>query len=100
MQWINRVSDHHQSAASKLAKATVQVDCWAISSDKRTSMAKAARDAVDGIRGLVMGGVTVRVVTVEDQTATFEPPTDGSEQGTYRERLDVEIDYFRNVPTF
>lgn len=99
---VSTFHSHHMTAASGLAQARVQIDCWTTSSTGRETLSEAVREALDGYRGGSMGddSLDVRSVHLEDDAQTYEPPTTGSDVGVFRQRMDFMIWYAESVPTF
>lgn len=97
---ISTDHEHHMGGASGLAQARMQIDVWADSETNRNTVSEALRDAFDGYSG-TMGddSVNVRSVFLAEEAETYEPPTDGSQQGVYRNRMDFTIWYVESVPS-
>jgi len=93
--------DRHLAAGSGLASVSFQIDVYAATSLSRRSISDALFDRLHGYAG-AMGTelFDVRSCTLEGPTHTYEPPSDGSEQGTYRGRHAAAIWHAESVPTF
>ena len=97
-QEIINPSVYHMEAASKLAKPTLQIDCWAPSALQADAISEAVRDSLDGFRG-VFGSVDIRNIFFDTQRKDFEYFNDSSQKGSYRNLIEVTIWYFRSVPS-
>ena len=101
-----KISNDHtsnQSGGSGLAQPVYQLDVWADSALSAESVYDALRAALDGYSGTMGTGAyetTVESVFVVDDDEGFEKPTDGSQQATYRHRVDITIWHRETVPTF
>ena len=98
--WISRVHESHMGAAAGLAMARLQVDSWADTAADRETTGEAVREALDGLRGTTWGDESIRAVDMDGESDTFEPGTDGSEEGAWRTRQDYIIWYAETVPTW
>lgn len=94
---------HHQGGAAGLTSAMRQLDVWADSALSAESVYDALRTALDGMSGTMGTGAyetTVESILIVDDDEGFEKPTDGSQQATYRHRVDITIWHRETVPTF
>lgn len=96
---IDNRSEHHMLAASKLARATYEISCWSDTAASLDAVAEAVRNAFDGFIG-VMGSTIVRRARVEQNSDDFIDPTDGSQEGTFGDRIDVSLWFVQSVPVF
>lgn len=90
MQRLTHLNDRHMVGVTDLAHLTMQLDSWALSSCDLEAVTEALRQALDGYRGN-MAGVPVEYCAVMNEFDTYEPPTDGSEQGIFHTAMDVEM---------
>lgn len=96
---IGEIHEHHTTAAAGIARASMQIDCWAATLDAAVAVGDAVRAALDGWSG-TSASIVVRSVTLNDRDESMEPPQDGEEFGDYRSRLDFTCWYQVSVPTF
>jgi hypothetical protein len=90
MQRLTHLNDRHLVGVTDLAHLTMQLDSWALSSCDNEQVTEALRQALDGYRGS-MAGVAVEYCAVINEFDSYEPPTDGSEQGIFHTAMDVEM---------
>lgn len=95
-------TDHPQHAAggAGLAESRVQLDYWAKTALERRTGIDALRERLQGFTG-AMGVelLTVKSVTVDGPSNTYEPPIHGDESGIYRGRFEAVIWYAESVPS-
>lgn len=97
-QIISDTPQHHKGGAAGLTSLLLQTDVWASSSPSRRAVTDALTNALDGLRQTRVGEITVRSMTLENRAASFEEPTNDSQQGTYRMRMDWRIWHDEDVP--
>lgn len=90
MQRLMHVNDRHMVGVTDLAHLTLQLDSWALTSCEAEQVTEALRQALDGYRGS-MAGVAVEYCAVINEFDSYEPPTDGSEQGIFHTAMDLEM---------
>lgn len=103
--YVKISSEHtsHQTASSGLAAPLYQFDVWAdsaLSAEAVYEQLRLALDTFSGTMGTGAYATTVERVIVQDDDEGHEPPKDGSQQATYRHRIDVTIWHRETVPTF
>lgn len=102
---ISDVPEHHMSGASGIGNATVQIDVWATDSAAasgsltRRTIAKAVKNAMDGIVGGTFGGMNVGSVAMTNQRNTEERPDNASENAIYRASMDFSIWKTEDAPS-
>lgn len=98
-QIISQSRDYHLLGPSRHVTANVQFDVWSDDAVEADTLANAVRMAFDGFYG-VMGdqAVSVEGTTVTGPSTSFEEPVDGSQDGTFRATLEVQIGYIEEVP--
>lgn len=69
-----------------------QIDCRAKTSVGAESLGNAVRTFIDDYSGAA-GSYTIGAVLMNSEVDDFEPPTDGSETGTYVVSLDLTIHF-------
>lgn len=93
---------HHMASASGIVlQCLVQFDCWAHDSVTCRTVSEALRAAFDGRLSFLMGGtggVTVSSIQLADEDDDYEAPTDDSDQGIFRTRMDFRFTYRESVP--
>ncbi len=97
---ISNPTTRHMTAASKPSRATYQINCWAETRNKAFRVADSVREAIDGFLRGKWGVVDVTSVTIKNVRDDFNKPDDGSQDGTHRRMVDVDIWHERSVPTF
>lgn len=97
-QVISQPRDYHLLGPSGHVTANVQIDVWSDSAVEAETLGNAVRMAFDGFYG-VMGdqAVNVKGTTVTGPSTGFDAPIDGSEGGTFRATLEVQIGYIEDV---
>jgi len=100
IQRIASPGQHHLTAAAGIANETFQIDVWTKTQSSLEAIAIAVRNALDGFGPALMGATDVRGIRLDNQSDTFDRPDDGSQGGTYRDRMDFDVWFFTNVPTF
>jgi len=95
---INTNTDHHLGGASGLANSRVQVDCWSKTSTQATALGAAVRSALDTYSG-TSDGLVIDSCIIEDESDEYEAPTDGSQRGTHRTRIDFSVWHAQSVPS-
>lgn len=98
---FSRDGQHHMGAASGLVYLRIQFDIFAKDKDQADDIAEAFRNRLDGYRGTITTlGESRRfdVVQVENDRDEFVPPTDGSDQITYRRMIDVFVGCAESIP--
>ncbi len=98
-QIISQSRDYHLGGPSGHLVANVQIDVWSNDAVEADTLAAAVRRAFDGFYG-VMGdqAVNVKGATVTGPSTDFEVPVDGSQGGTFRVTLEVQVGYIESVP--
>lgn len=86
-------NEHHrwQGGRSGLARPQIQVDCYARTKRGASDLAEVFRLTFDGYRGYMgEAGSTifVNLMTLDTETALYEPPSDASQRGTHRVSMD------------
>ena len=99
-QRISSTGFRHMTASAGLTRELVQFSCWASTPESLETVSEALREALDGMTNFWLGGEDVRSATLVNEIDSFEPATDGGEEGDYRTILDVEFTHTRSVPTF
>lgn len=93
-----RVSDpgqHHLKGPSKIGRPRYQFDVLATSSESARAVSAALRAALDGYRG-PLGGIEYVLESLFDgEVDSYEPATDGSESGLFRQALDFTVSHKR-----
>jgi len=103
MTVIDDVPFHHMTAASGVAIARMQVDCYAEVHSGAHDVADAIREATDGFRGTVTansGTMVIKSLHLEELSDNYVPAIRGDEEGTYRVSMDFMIGHAQSVPTF
>ena len=96
---VSDIPAMHARAASGLASCTIQIDVWATSSATRRTVADTLRNAANGAVNVMLGSVRVQSMALESADNSYEPPTNSSEVGYYRARMDFTIWYQETIPT-
>ena len=91
--------DHYVSGASGHPRPVFEIALWSQSYDSAKLAAQAVRQAMDGFSG-TFTDVTVKVCKAIDEEDGFIRPEDGSDDGWFVVRLDYEIMYVEDIPTF
>lgn len=68
------------------------IDCRADRSVEAETLGNAVRVFIDDYTGAA-GDDTIQAVLLNDESTTYEPPTDGSDKGVHVTLLDVTIQY-------
>ena len=95
-QKISNVHSHTQGAASTLAQARFQIDCWAETAKGAFDLSETFRAAFARYRddmGESGSTTTVRAMFLESDRADFSNPTGAKGQGTHRISMDFMISY-------
>lgn len=77
---------------SELRFITFDVDCYADRSVEAEDLADAVRALVADYTGAA-GDETILAVLFNDESESYEPPSDASERGKYVVTLDIEVQY-------
>ncbi len=98
-QLLSQNRNYLLSGSSGHVVANVQIDVWSKDAVECDTLASAVRMAFDGFYG-VMGdqSVNVKGSTITGPSTVFDPPVDGSQGGTFRLTLEVQIGYIEEVP--
>lgn len=90
---VSDPSRYAMSGEAGLAHARVQVDCIGATPKSALDVSEAVNTAMSGYRG-AMSSVSVRRCHKIDRSGPdLFGPTDGSQRGRYRVRIDYMIDY-------
>ncbi len=95
-QKISNVHNHSQGAASTLAQARYQIDCWAEMEKGAFVLSEAFRAAFGQYRGDMgeTGNTTpARVMFLQNDQNDFTVPTGGKQRGKHRVTMDFIIAY-------
>lgn len=97
---ISDVPWHHMEAASRLARARIQLDCYAESYAAVKALAKACREAVDGLDREVTVGSDTNALTImlEMQADGDNERAAGAELGPYRVIQDYVVLHDETLP--
>lgn len=91
-QVIDDVPTHHQGGSSGLARARVQIDCYADDVDQLESLATAVRMSLDGYRGRDDSADTfLNLMTLDNSIDGLEEPKDASQKRKPRTMLDFMV---------
>lgn len=96
---ISSPGTHHMGGQSEIANPTFQFSCFGKTGPEAEAAKEAIRNAIVGFRGL-WDDVIISSVLLQDESDEFDPPDDGSEDGTFSELMDITIWYKRPKPTF
>lgn len=100
---IDRVHEHHMTAADGVAHARVQVDSYARTRAQVEDLADNVRLTLDGFTGEVTVGsksLTIKTSRLISDNSDFVRDLTGSDTGTKRVSHDYEVWYPETVPTF
>lgn len=93
---------HHIRAATGYSFARIQLDHYALTYSLAIKVADAARLALDGYKGIVVGvgGTLAITVVLDDEHKDFGPPADAGEIGYRRVIQDYIVGHSEKIPTF
>lgn len=93
----------HLLGASAISNDTVSILIYAATPESRTTCYELLRNALHGRLNIDFpqssGTLDVRSVWLQGFTESFEPPTDGSEQGAFVMQMDFLINWVEPAPT-
>lgn len=96
---ISSVGEHHLTAAAGIARAIVQIDCYADTRLAANALSEAVRGEMQGYRG-AMGSEYVQCCHLQNRIYDYDTPEHGSDQGLYRVIMEWLIWHTESVPTF
>lgn len=104
VQAVSHTHEAHMTAAAGLAKAVLQVDCWAATYLGARALSEAVRAELDGYRytstSSKWGTNNIRRVLLANENPLYEGTDDGSDAGAYRVSQDYDVWHTETVPTF
>jgi len=97
---ISNDHQHNLGGGAPLTGVRIQIDCWADDSEDLETLKEAVRDNMDTFRG-AMGddSLDVRSCLLQDESDDHESPTDATDQGPFRTRMDFMIWHVETAPT-
>lgn len=99
-QVISNGPAHDMSGAVGLTEVRLQIDAWAFAASQQQAISEAARNVLDGFRGL-MGTelLDVRQCFLDSRNTFQEPDKQGKNLPVYRASLDFLIWHVESLPT-
>lgn len=89
---ISGVGDHHMRGPSGLARPRIQIDCWAVSADLSSQLARLVKNRIDGFRGEMEFGSNSPKDSLTVLGVFFDSERDFYDDGN--EMYRVSQDYF------
>ena len=96
---VSQAPAHHLTGGAGYAWTRIQLDVYATGPVSRDALVEILRDELQGFSG-TMGSSTVSAVKYENSLDLYEPPTDSSDVGLYRNTTDYWIRHNQAEPTF
>ena len=94
---IAGIPSRHQTGASGLVDAFVQVDCWADDPEEASVLGETVETSLDHLTDQVFGArgnlITIQSIVLEDSFGDHEPLQDSSGQALYRTSMSFRVWY-------
>lgn len=100
---IDSPSEEHLRGGAGLAHTRIQFDCIAATRSQALYLRELVRLVLQGIRGTVEVGesrVEITGTSVGTRRGEYDPPTDGSDQGSYVAMIDILFSHREPVRSF
>jgi len=95
---VSDVPAHHMGSATGLTEVRAQVDVFAATSVSLHAVIDAIRNDIDGFRGTIGAQANCRASIMDKGGDDYIPARDGSENGTFHGRIDLQLWHPESVP--